>query len=245
MKEFNYKRAWRELARTEWEQLPPPVRDLVWRTNEESANLVQNENLDMPWPRSNLRECIEMIGAAYLAHASRVVHDFGHWAPSKKLQEDLFDDLRLLDDAIKLQTNGGYWKFSNYADQVLTAKLGLVRDRNAKVRINPDKPNPSVAVHEGIIRVGFSSADTSTWSEIGWANETTWKRILSVPVPDSLNNRLVSNKLIDRAARDLDWEKYVLDVKAAVKKYTGTWWESFNHITNLDSFMEEENNGSR
>ena len=97
------------------------------------------------------RERFDAINTAALAHASGAIYFYGHWNP-----------------------NGGNlgetWKFSNLADQVLSARLGLLSPHaigNSPV---------SYRVMEGAIRLQLSrttkrgDGDYWMWNEIGYAS---------------------------------------------------------------------------
>lgn len=168
MKQFNYKRAWIEMAVPAFEALTSEVVTLIAETVAVSADLSQKEDLDMPWP-DGLRAEFEKIDSLELAKAARAVYQIGHWKP-------FFREVTLFDlpegssigsayrDATRLVVTGGYWKFSNYADQVLTERLGFPR-----LRGSGGKRGTSHVVIEGALRACLSTEDLWTWEEIGWA----------------------------------------------------------------------------
>jgi hypothetical protein len=141
---FDYRLAHKEVAAPLYRALPKRVHTLVARVKSECADLTQKPDLDMPWPEG-LREAFEALDTNTLAHAAWAVYFFGHWGTRDCLQEF-----------------GTYWKFSNYCDQVLRARLGLKQDA-------PDR-GVGFVVCEGQLRVCYSSARTWTWTEIGPAS---------------------------------------------------------------------------
>jgi len=130
---FDFERAHREIAAPLYRGLPKRVRNLVARVDQECAELGQNSNLDMPWPAAvGLREAFEQLDTNTLAHASQVVHEYGHWGSYSCLQE-----------------NGTYWKFAHYCDQVLRSRLGVSQ------RLH--QPGVSFGIHRGELRVYYAS----------------------------------------------------------------------------------------
>jgi len=153
---FDYTAAW-VLAEFHFRNLPANVRDLLERVRVECSDLSQNRDLDMPWPKdSDLRERFEEIPAEILAKAAYWIHGFGHWSPLP---------------CIGAHYGGATWKFSNYADQILTAKLGIKRNRRGNDR------GWTLAVHEGEIRLQWSDPDSWTWNPVGPATMGTFKRV--------------------------------------------------------------------
>lgn len=142
---FDYKRAHKEVATPLYRGLPKHILRLVSRVQTESADLSQKPDLDMAWP-PGLREAFERVDTSTLAHAAQVVHDYGHWGTRDCLQEV-----------------GTYWKFSNYCDQILRARLGLARDFKGQ--------GVGFLVREGQLRVCYSSTHVWTWEVIGPASK--------------------------------------------------------------------------
>ena len=87
MAEFDYKRAWRELAEPSYRALPQNIRDLYVRVQHEAVDMAQDANLDVIWPEhagaypEPLRSVFEKIPAEELAHAARTIYSRAHWAP--------------------------------------------------------------------------------------------------------------------------------------------------------------------
>lgn len=155
MKTFDYARAWQENARPAFESLPANVRALVGRVAVEAGELHQLADCSMPWPEeSDLRATFEKIPAEWLALAASVVYYAGHWFPSWGKLDGLPRD-------------GATWKFSHYADQSLRARLG--RPERGPGRFNT--PGVTYQIHQGAIRVCWSSRDCWTWREVAPATE--------------------------------------------------------------------------
>jgi len=144
---FDHVTAWTEQAKPAFDALPGNVRNTVFDVGELAGDLSQNEDLDMPWPTTGhpLRKNMSEWPTAILAHAARVVYFYGHWAPRGSAGQEA-------------QKNGAYWKFSNYADQILSARVGLKRNRRAS-----GAGFVSLVVLEGNLRAQISTP----WS---WRN---------------------------------------------------------------------------
>jgi hypothetical protein len=101
----------------------------------------------------SLQRRFENIDTSWLSQAARVVFDYGHWAPGCP-QQPTFDDapfVKAYAEANVVQKTGGHWKFSNLADQILTAKIGMPRVRS------PKGNGVSFVVLEGALRCCFAS----------------------------------------------------------------------------------------
>lgn len=218
MKQFNYKKAWIEMAAPAYEALSPEAVTLIAETIVASAGLSQKADLDMPWPEG-LREMFEKVGSLELAKAARTIHQFGHWAPAHE-SLTLFDVVShrgerslasVLSDARRLQATGGYWKFSNYADQVLTERLGIPR-----VRLSGWRSGVSHVVLEGALRACLATENSWTWEEVGWAVPAGPSATTGFPFYVSPEN----------------FEEYV----AAFRKACG---DGLKEATDISRFMEE------
>jgi hypothetical protein len=182
---FDYAAAWEELARPAYEALPQNVRDLLAQVATEAARLGQLPDLTMPWPNdpqlgakgnpdSDLRERFAAVPADVLAYAARVIHSVGHWYPSHGRLN------------LPGRAHGAHWKFSHYADQDLRRRL--IEATSADLIRN----GGPFAVHEGAIRLCYSTRDMWTWAEVAPAtvNGLTLARALAREIPD---RRVVKN----------------------------------------------------
>jgi hypothetical protein len=166
MREFNYKAAWKTLAFPTVMALPQEIRDLFLRVREEAMDLRQSgDTLDMPWPDTSLLQRFAEIPSFWLALASKAIHSFGHWAS---------DDWRIASTF----GNGAYWKFANYADQTLSARLGIKRNRMEKT-----PAGVSFQVMEGAIRGGVFTPFSWQWQEIGPATQLTFDACKAAKFP--------------------------------------------------------------
>jgi hypothetical protein len=145
--EFNFVRAWTELAKPELIALSSKVVDLLIQTDELAADLSQLPNLSMPWP-PGLRDGFEALSDLELAQAARVIYCYGHWGSGK--------------DVAPLQSKGTYWKFSRYADQVLCKRLDVSANHKNENGISFD-------ITQGCLRVCAEGRDFWTWREISFA----------------------------------------------------------------------------
>ncbi len=159
---FDYQRAWKELARPQFEALDRRAKDLYLYVVEAAAEAEQDRDLLLPWPHDTLRRNFEALPISLLAHAARVIYFHGHWGPITALYQ---------------QGNGAYWRFANLADQVLRDLLGLPR-------VTPDGAmGAHVRVCEGFLRVCISTPNIWGWHELGLATGATLGRWALVPEP--------------------------------------------------------------
>lgn len=160
MKEFDYKTAWQEVAAPAFNALPPEVHYLYQEVCQHCGDLRQDaDTLDMPFP-AGLREKFEKLTDMQLADSAAIIHAFGHWHSSNP------------------DNTGAYWKYSNYADQVLTARLGLRR----RPRYGPYAAK-GLEVHEGVIRVCLSAKWFWQWEEVCLATRENLEAIRAANLP--------------------------------------------------------------
>lgn len=91
--EFDYVAAWREV-RPMWDALSPGLQGLFQRVREEAGGIVQDKNLDLPWPKEDafavgedldnfLRVAFLSVPPEELEHAASVIWALGHWMPGE------------------------------------------------------------------------------------------------------------------------------------------------------------------
>jgi len=150
MKTFDHEKAWQDLALPAYKQLPTAALCLIEHAAIVADGLRQDSACNMVWPDDGgkLREMFERLDSETLASASHVSYVYNHWKPSASVAGDA------------PKSHG--WKFSDYADQVLRARFGLGRDI---------KSGAGLLIHEGTIRVCYSSRDSWTWHEVAPATE--------------------------------------------------------------------------
>lgn len=165
--DFDYRRAYKEIAEPAFEVLPQNVRDLYERICKDFKAAQQDKNTDMPWPEgtddnsvSDLWQRFDGIPDDILAMASRVIHYFGHWKPS----------------GVGGDSTGAYWKFAHWADQTLARKCGLPEFQGRA----KDRDGISYQVNDGFLRVCFSSKDEWLWEELGIATKPMYEKALKV-----------------------------------------------------------------
>jgi len=177
---FDYKMAWKEWAVPSYRSLPRNVRHLVIRTVRDSEFRVQNPDLMVEWPENDLRVAFYEIPSEILAVAARVVYFFGHWGNRKCFQQ-----------------TGGYWKFSNYCDQVLKNKLELLYHHGDGMNLE---------VFEGLFRVRIDTPYMSTFREIDIATQTNKEKLEKYFVqPRGMRSRK-------------DWDEYFDFAEAKLKR---------------------------
>lgn len=185
MKEFNYSRAWWELALPAWNALPEAAKNLALLVADDCGDCLQLESLDTEWPeKGKLRLTMEGLKSEVLAVAAHTVWAMGHWCPGPS--RALFDDAQNKDALAlgkRLQATGGYWKFANYCDQILRARLNLSPRNVSHIGV-------SFAIHEGVLRVCWNHRDGWQWTEVGWATMQTWDRAQAAFPRSTIEKRL-------------------------------------------------------
>lgn len=187
MADFDYARAWREVAVPAYESLPANVRDLLLRVATETADLHQLPDCSMPWPTdSTLRDAFEKIPAEWLALGAHVINAMGHWypgLPACTCGHSAHEHTGKIGDYanscrmwycecnqyqkpgtwphVPGREAGAHWKFSHYADQSLRGRLGLVESGDHRYGNGWHS-----AVHEGVLRLCYSSRNMWTWVEV-------------------------------------------------------------------------------
>jgi hypothetical protein len=208
--EFDYETAWEEAAKPAFEALPADTKSLLATVAVVAKGLHQDAACDMVWPSDGgtLRKMFEALGSEQLATASRVAYYYGHWGSGK---DTLYD--------------GSTWKLANYADQVLRARLGLVRS-------SCNERGSVFMCHEGLVRVGVSTADSWMWDEVALATaenvETIRYEVGTIAVPTIARDNRVA------------WDRYADDVKAVCLKLRARLMPSDPYLTALfdtDRFM--------
>jgi hypothetical protein len=170
MKTFDYEKAWQDLALPAFKQLPNAALCLAEEVGIVADNLHQDAKCCMIWPEDGgkLREMFERLDSATLSRASRVLHDYNHWSPGASI-------------AGNAPVTKCGWKFSNYADQVLRSRFNIALDSPARV---------SLRIHEGTIRVCYSSNDMWTWHEVAPATDEGMKK--AGQITDDLSRKIAS-----------------------------------------------------
>lgn len=167
MKEFDYSRAYEELAEPAWKALPVDVQSLIERVIVTAANVKQDRaTLDTQWPVNEhgvhtLKIAFAMIPSDQLARAARAVYFSGHWAAASTG-----------DEGVRLQEHGAYWKFSSYCDQILRECLDLpsADDRTRGSGTWQE-------VHQGYLRLCVSTPDSWAHYDIGPATQEVYDAI--------------------------------------------------------------------
>lgn len=142
MSDFNYQKGFFVLAIPSWKALPQHVREVHSFVSTEVKDLRQGRDLNIPMS-DYVVEALDTLTIRELAVLSRASYFVGHWRPS--LYKTPFEN-----------SKGQSWKVSNCCDQILRRRL---------VNHHP------LQIHEGSIRVTFSSRDCWLWEEFGLATE--------------------------------------------------------------------------
>jgi len=213
MKEFDYKSAWTEVILPEYERLTPPTLELYRQTCEQASGLHQDfQTLDMPYPDAAFRRAFEEIPSGELSRAAAVIYRYGHWSPAGH----------------SYAGSGGTWKFSNYADQVLSNRLGLPRLPRCGQGV-------FFRVHEGILRVCLQTLWSWTSEEFGPAEPAVLAAAQTVNKPPQPTVRRNWRKSWEPF--DADSEPYFQRVKDAVAPLLPTWYPP---IVDTEKYMKEK-----
>lgn len=157
MKTFDYVAAWNEAAYPAFLKLSPAAVNVLEVVKAEAKDRHQNSALDMDWT-PEIRAAFEAMTDSELATSSRAVYFAGHWHPGKANSH--------------VPRDGSTWKFSLFCDQLLSERLGLVRNRTGSTG-----NGTSYAIHQGALRVQWSTPDSWQWEEIGYASAELFKAL--------------------------------------------------------------------
>lgn len=158
---FDFKTAWNELARPEFEALDTRAKYLFLEVAEKCAESEQGKDLLIPWPDVEMRQHFEALPRPILAYASRVIYFYGHWSPEGHASIGA----------------GAYWKFADLADQSLRASLPVAPTLARPESSEKAAEGVSLRVCNGFLRVCVSTRDTWQWRELGLAtiaNQAAW-----------------------------------------------------------------------
>lgn len=161
MKEFDYVRAWNEVAKPLFDRLPPDVIVAYAHVYEHYRDIHQAADLQVPFAVEGTRELFDRIPTDQLALASRVIYFYGHWRPGGVEPRHWFEQVN----------HGQTWKFSNLADQILTERVGIPRNAN-------EKSGMGFLLIEGVIRCWSSSHWHWMWDEVCYATEENARFLL-------------------------------------------------------------------
>ena len=186
--EFDYVKAWRELASPAYQTLPQKVKDVYLHSVEISEKLQQGANLCVSIPDSfhcRLRD----LDSSQLSAAAHIIYCCGHWKPTG--------------EGFVGAGQGAHWKFANMADQVLRESLNLPQSKNG------DSPiGKSHRVIDGFLRLCLNSPWNWTWQEIGLADAKTLDAAKSLPI---------DVRPTGRRSRRL-WDEWQTDAEAKIKE---------------------------
>lgn len=206
MSEFNFQKAWLELAKPAFDSLPRNIRELVAAVDVECKDFRQDKNtFDLPWPKEAdymkmenppqdwLYTRFNSIDSDLLAPAAHVVWSLGHWAFGKHTLESF-------------QLNGTYWKFSNLADQVLRKRLSLKRHNNSS--------GITFGVHDGFLRLCLSTNHMWRWNEIGLATTDTFTKARELVTQNNyLEIDEITNQMISKLKNNTIAHNFIVKIK--------------------------------
>jgi hypothetical protein len=143
---FNYQKAYCTQAVPAFNKLPKHVKEAHAKLLPLVGDLQQGRDLDIPL-NDKITRILEKLETEEIAKLSRVSYFVGHWHPG--LLPTLFSN-----------TKGESWKVSNCCDQLLRQRLNTPHN---------------IQIHEGKLRVTFSSLDCWLWEEFALATEENLK----------------------------------------------------------------------
>lgn len=162
MSDFDYERAWIELAMPQFEKYI--LTSIPWQraiteykrlhTQDPSLFIQDKQSLDIPLtPVASILEPLRLMDPMLLALGTHINYFYSHWCPAKRAIQ-----ARELTDHIH---PSGSWHLSNLIDQHLCTTLTIPRNRTGAAS------HRSIACHEGFIRLCFSTSNYWTWENIG------------------------------------------------------------------------------
>jgi len=181
MNDFNYEKAYFLFAEPSFKGLNTKQLDAHSKLRVLGGELQQDESLNIPLSPA-MQSILDELSTQELAEMSRASYFLGHWKPSHTIE--LFDNKR-----------GESWKVANLCDQVLRQRLNAPHN---------------IQIHEGILRVTFSSRDCWLWDEFGLATESNLQTYKDCGLPfgeDTLND---SAKQLKTKINDL-WLTDIVD----------------------------------
>lgn len=140
--DFNYQKAYCTIAYPAFQKLNHKQRNAHSKLIPLVGELSQGKDLNIPMSKA-MTGILDGLSCLEIAGLSRASYFVGHWYPGKV--EKPFDNLR-----------GESWKIANVCDQILRKRLD---------------PPQKIQIHEGKLRVTFSSHHTWTFHEFGLATE--------------------------------------------------------------------------
>lgn len=202
MSEFDFVRAWKELAYPSFTRLYHQqewARKLVNAVQANVEKIHQQENLECNWPftgdaSKELVGSMESAGLAALAYLSHVYYFFVHWMPGKQS----FEDLVVYEAARRLAGEcGAHWMLANLMDQFIAKRLGISRrrmdDKGEKELIlgsftdvigrHKYRTTWFITVHEGALNLVHDSKDLLFRKSLGWASKEAVEKIKELAEP--------------------------------------------------------------
>ncbi len=175
MKEFDFERAWRDVAKPEFTELMQVAafQNVLLFAETPDARACQRGPYPMvDWPSDGgeLRAAIEALSDEELSRAAHAVYFYGHWGLSKHVKS--------------MHEDGFYWKLSAWCDEVLCKRHNMDPRNKGNANLYVSK-----VVRNGVLEVRFESRDYFGRREIGPAigpviiqlTASTWWRRLRKP----------------------------------------------------------------
>lgn len=171
--EFNYVKAWHDLAVPAYNALPDMAR-LVYAefAVKHAKGVRQDGNCDYVGFTEWSRDVVGAFSLSELCRMSRAIYFVGHWMPS--LHDGNFIGKAVIDPL----GVGAYHKFSGLCDQQIRRRVWakFYPEEQSSYRSEYGQLIPShsvrgIGIHEGMLREQFSSKDYWLWNESAFADE--------------------------------------------------------------------------
>lgn len=260
MKQFNYKKAWQQIAFPGWEALPQNVRDLVFKVSC-ALNYGQMANLDMEWPdkRVDRGESITLPEdcAKQIITGKKCSDDITHEMFHLRERFDKIESIWLA-KAARIVHNYGHWAPGvrqqplledapwnvRYAEATVLQRTGghwkfanlcdqVLCERIGLVRVTKDPHGVSHKVIAGTIRACLNYGGGWTWEELGWATPDNWEKLAQVGRPRP-RPTTPWQRMMWTEGLDREWKVYL----SRAKKVIST--SDFIEVSDIGPFMEED-----
>jgi hypothetical protein len=176
MSDFNYEKAWFIFAKPAMENLNHKQANAYSKIIPLIGEFTQDRNLNIPRTPA-IDDLLSDLTTKELAELARASEFYGHWEPGKV--EVLYNNSR-----------GESWKITNVIDQILRERLNLA---------------PGLQIHDGILRVTFSSKDCWIWDKFGLATEENLEIYKNCKLPFGENSLHNSVKILKTQTGDM-WD---------------------------------------
>jgi len=205
MKQFNYERAWDELALPAYEALPEKALSMINWIGQQYAEISQASDLGMD-ELPGIREMLNAYSLEELSSWSQTVYYFGHWGYK--------------DEGLNIQINGTYWKVSKLLDQEIARRVfeGEIARNRIKVR-----NGLYLWIDNGALNLAY---------EVKWAFGNVFR--IGAPTKELINEvcEVLTDKPEKKIRRlEDEWIDSVCKVVTEIKnKHCGEVWDTSSYM---------------